>query len=396
MKLKKGSSLLDVRKMNRTYIKDSMYYNNYITRQQIANDLGLTLPTITTSINDMIREGIVVECELSSEAMNINVGRPPKFVSLKPNAYYSVGVELGPYETYIVLMDMQGEIIKSSISKVADENYSKMLLDTAKIIQNFVSDVNVEILGVGIGIPAAVDHINGIIKSGFRKDWCNKNIIKDMQNFIGLPIIIDNNVRLRALNYIRENSFLKPESFGYFYISKGIACPIMMKDYVLSGYTSGAGEIGHTTIVKNDEEEIFLDNLAGEIHMVNKCKELFLEKRGSILNDICESENKLNMQHIIVAYEENDIYVSKIIDDSIFYLGIALANLVNMINPEFVIVDAYIMKSEKIRKAFIEATEKRFFGLNKEEVHINFTKFEKFNSAKGAANLVIRKLFIEA
>ncbi len=394
MDIKKGNSLIDVKKMNRVFIKDCLYYVKSTTRQQISNELGLTLPTITTSVSEMIKDGYITEIN-DDEMSNSSVGRPAKLISYKADAFYTIGIELGPYETYAVLMDLQGNVLKSIVRVVADKSYELMLQKTTEIIHDLMEDVTVKVLGVGVGLPGFIDTKVGVIRSNFRADWSGRNLALDLQRKINMPVIVDNNVRLRAINYVRDNAFLKPHSFAYFYISKGIACPIMIKDYVLSGYTAGAGEVGHMTI-KKDKEEYLLDNLSGELAIINKCKLIYNSDVESELKNICKFAEELTIAHIIDAYDKNDPVVSEIIDESIEYLGIALSNVVNLINPEFVVVDGYIMKSQKIVEKLKKIARVRFFGINEEEVHLNFISFKKFQSAKGAATIVIRKMFIEA
>lgn len=81
----------------------------------------------------------------------------------------------------------------------------------------------------------------------------------------------------------------------------------------------------------------------------------------------------------------------RFIEQAIGYLGIALANVVNLINPGYVVADSCLFQSEKNRKQLLESAKSNFFGLNEEEVQIEFAPFEKFRGAEGAAYFLIRR-----
>ena len=100
------------------------------------------------------------------------------------------------------------------------------------------------------------------------------------------------------------------------------------------------------------------------------------------------------MDQILEVQELGNPEVNSIIEQAIGYLGIALANVVNLINPGYVVADSYLFQSEKNRKQLLESAKSNFFGLNEEEVQIEFAPFEKFRGAKGAAYFLIREKFL--
>ena len=107
-----------------------------------------------------------------------------------------------------------------------------------------------------------------------------------------------------------------------------------------------------------------------------------------------QKDRILRMDQILEVQELGNPEVNSIIEQAIGYLGIALANVVNLINPGYVVADSCLFQSEKNRKQLLESAKSNFFGLNEEEVQIEFAPFEKFRGAKGAAYFLIREKFL--
>ncbi|MDC7291417.1 ROK family transcriptional regulator [Blautia schinkii] len=397
---KKGNSLLETRRQNRILIKDTIYRMEPVTRAEIAEQLELTLPTITTSVNDMITEGLLEEIPLPDEMLVNFKGRRPVAIGFAADAALAIGVELGPYATRAVLMNLKGGILEYSERQPGDEDYEIMLEQVAVQIQELIEKAgNGNLLGVGIGLPGFIDGSRGVVRSIRKSGWVGRHLAADMQEKLGVPVMIDNNVRLRAVGYEMSSHEIRPDSFAYFYVSKGIACPLMVKDNVLSGYTAGAGEVGQmiVSVEKRGNEliEKTLDQLAGETVIFEECQAEMEAGNAEILRDEVEKAGTLAMKQVIKAQVRGDAAVDRILSEKLEYLGTALANVVNLINPGFVVVDSYIITNPENARKLKESAKKKFYGLNEEEIQIVFKEFDHFSGAKGAAYFVIRRCFLQ-
>ena len=336
---KKGNSLLETRRRNRVLIKNMIFRMENARRTAIAEELGLTLPTITTSVNEMLSEGILEEIPITDGKLVNNMGRRPNAIAFRAEAAYAIGVELGPYATRAVLMNLRGEVLEQSEYESPAENYAGMLEKITNIINEMVDKAKGRnLLGVGVGLPGFIDREKGVIRSNPRKDWMGKPFATDLEERIHLPILIDNNVRLRAVGHEMSMRGQKPDSFAYFFVSRGVACPLMLKDDVVSGYTAGAGEIGHTVISVGKELKC-VDDLGSEGAIFRNCQEAMLGGRLPELRERVQKDRILRMDQILEVQELGNPEVNSIIEQAIGYLGIALANVVNLINPGYVVAD---------------------------------------------------------
>lgn len=399
MARKKGSSLLELRKKNRIYIKDTIFYMEPITRTAIAQELGLTLPTITTSVNEMIEEGLLQEIPLPEEALSQGAGRKPQGIGFIEQAVQAIGVEMGPYATRAVLMDLRGHILECAEAAPGALCYDEMLEALCGLIRSLVEKADVDrLLGIGIGLPGFIERDRGILRSSRNGDWQGRHLASDVAARTGQTVFIDNNVRLRAIGYEMELRGKRPESFAYFFISRGIACPLMAREHMLSGYTPGAGEIGHTILCvpeETGERECSLESLAGEAAILQACRTLITSGHAAQLRALAAESGNLGIREVVRAQEAGDIEVEALVRRRLGYLGIAMANVVNLVSPDFVVTDGELLQRRENWEFLKQMAKAHFWGINEEEVQVLLRPFDYLHGAKGAAYFVIRRRFLE-
>ena len=204
MNTTKGNSLNETRRLNRILIKSYIFRMGITTRADIAHSLDLTLPTITTSVNEMIRE-----------KLQTGSGRKPVGISFIKDSALSIGIELGPYATRVVLSDLYGNILYDIEEVAPNENYKLLLKNLTLEISNIIDSFKQKnIVGIAVGLPGFISSEDGIIRSNMRKDWIGHTLAKDLQEECKLPVIIDNNVRFRAMGYSIQSGKLIPDSFA--------------------------------------------------------------------------------------------------------------------------------------------------------------------------------------
>ena len=397
MIVESGNSLQETKRRNRILIKNKIFRMEHALRNEIARELGLTLPTITNSINEMIREGLVITEPLSQESRNKNSGRRPLAVAFRREA--AIGIELGPYYSRAILVNLRGEAVESVTNPKASESYGKMLSELENLVEHFLHRIDRDqLIGIGIGVPGFVDTDRGRIRYTFREDWNGKTLGEDLGRRFSVPVSVDNNTRLRATGYemlLRED---RPGMFAYFFVSRGIACPILMNDLVLSGDSAGAGELGQTVLLSSDHKgqkrTVTTDQLASESALFELCRREMTEGRLAALRKRLDAGEDLTMRLILELQMGGDRQIDALIDSCIRGQALAMANVVNLLNPNAVIVDAYMMEWEANRKRLINYAREHFFGINEEDVKIRFRDYDSYDGALGAALGCIQKNFL--
>ncbi len=405
----KGNNLPRVKKQNETLIKEIIYKYGPISRSKIAEMLSLTPPTITTNVTALIEQGLVYEfstdiSDSEEKGEEKVLGRRPVKINFVPDSRYAIGVETNPYNTAICMLDLRGNEICSARYEPAKDNYEKELDLLAQRIQTLIDKSKVDrecILGVGFGLPGFVEPEAGVLRESFNTGWNNKNIVRDLSRRLDLPVLIGNNARIRAIGEEMLSRTLRPESFAYYLISYGIACPMFVKSRMIIGENSTAGEAGHMVVdIHGPKCETCghygcLEEVASERAILKKCKTGMRAGEATMLMELCPDINSLTMKEVLTAEECLDEYVMSVMNEAILYLGVALANIINLISPPLVIIDGYIMKLKRNRRLLLEETRKHIFALSEEEIEFEFVDFDPLTGARGGAALAIKEFFIK-
>lgn len=413
----KGNNLTKVKKQNESLIKEVLYKYAPISRSEIAEMLALTPPTITTNIASMVERGLVYECS-DAEEDGHGLGRRPVKINFVEDACYFIGVELNPYQAAVCIVNLRGTVkgslrlpwneygfLDSRMSNLDSNDYGKTLDMLAQRIQDLIETSHTEkkrILGVGFGIPGFVERKTGILRKSTLHTWNDKDIARDLSRLLDIPVMLENNARARAIGQEMFSRDVRPETFAYYLISYGIACPLYFKNSVLDGEQEGSGEAGHMVAVLNGPKcetcgnYGCLEEVASERAIVKMVRQAIADGHQSMLTENCPNIEEIGMKEILLAQECGDNLADEVIHQAIMHLGAVLGNIINLINPPLVFVDGYIMRLKRNRRQLLEETRSHIFGLYDEEVEIEFVDFDQFTGAKGAAAMAIKKYFIKA
>lgn len=406
MIIESGNSLLETRRRNGILIKNKIFRTEHAMRGEIAKELGLTLPTITNSINEMIKEGVVEPEPLPEECLSGGYGRKPQMVRFRREAGYSIGIELGAYHTRAVLVNLRGEVVEERTRGKAALQYGEMLAQVTELVDELCGCVpslqkeEGKLIGIGIGVPGFVDTEGGTIRQNFRVDWNGRPLGEDLKERYPVPILIDNNTRFRAMGYEMQLRGTRPKMFAYLFISRGLACPIMYNDLVLSGAGAGAGELGQTILlyagVNGEKRTVTADQIASESALFERCMEEMEKGRLLQLKKSCGDATELSIGQILDLQQAGDPEIDALVEECIFGQALVMANVVNLVNPNTVVVDARMMSFPANREKLIRYARAHFYGMNAEDVEIRFHEYHSYDGALGAALGTIQKNFLNA
>ena len=406
MIIESGNSLLETRRRNGILIKNKIFRTEHAMRGEIAKELGLTLPTITNSINEMIKEGVVEPEPLPEECLSGGYGRKPQMVRFRREAGYSIGIELGAYHTRAVLVNLRGEVVEERTRQKAALQYGEMLAQVTELVDELcgcVPSLQTEkgkLIGIGIGVPGFVDTEGGTIRQNFRVDWNGRPLGADLRERYPVPILIDNNTRFRAMGYEMQLRGTRPKMFAYLFISRGLACPIMYNDLVLSGAGAGAGELGQTILlyagVNGEKRTVTADQIASESALFERCMEEMERGRLLQMKKSCRDATELSIGQILDLQQAGDPEIDALVEECIFGQALVMANVVNLVNPNTVVVDARMMSFPANREKLIRYARAHFYGMNAEDVEISFHEYHSYDGALGAALGTIQKNFLNA
>ena len=395
----RGSNHQLLKQNNHNLIKKYIYRNSPISRVEIAHQLGLTTATITGMVNPMISSGLLRETVAPTEEGK-GAGRPRMMLEFVPEAYYICGVDVGVYHTNYVVTDIRGNVISTRHTEQRLGEYHVTLERLTREILLFLSGSGIpreKILGVGICLPGMIDGSVDKIYDIFYEGWTEHNLCADLSQRLGLKVEVENNVRARAIGAELFDRIVKAEPFAYFFVSFGVACQMIIDGKVLYGQSAAAGEIGHTVVQRNGPvcptcgNQGCLEALTGERAILQQCRDIMATDVPTVLRELCRDPKTLTMDQVLKAQEMGDMAVGNIIADAIEYLGIALANTINLISPRAIVLEGRILSTPKNQARMIQTVEQYMFHIHSGMVDFTFLPYDPDRGARAAAAVVVRE-----
>lgn len=400
----RGSNHQLLKRNNYHLIKKYIYQHSPISRVEVAKQLSLTTPTITGMVNPMIARGLLHETHTDPEEGK-SAGRPRVMLEFVPDAYYICGVDVGPYRIHYILTDLQGNVVACRHTGETLEEYHRTLEILTREIPDFLAERNIpkeKLLGVGICLPGLIDGSAGKIYTTFREGWTEHDLSRELGDRLGLPVVVENNVRARAICANLFDRSVTAEPFAYFFASYGVACQMIIDGKVLYGQSAAAGEIGHTVVQRGGPvcptcgNRGCLESLAGERAVLQRCRDVMRSSVPTILWELCQNPEELTMDHVLKAQEMGDRETNLVMEDVLDYLGIALANIISTVSPRTIMLDAHMLDSRLNQAILLRSVERNMFRVHVNKIQFTFLPYDPDTGARGAAAVVVRELLLNS
>ena len=329
-------------------IKDAILrhciYNGNQMIPQMAASLGYSVPTVAKYVGELLSEGFFVECG----KMDSHRGRKPIVYGVNPAACYFVGVDIARFALNIGLMNVVGEIVcESRIEDFCFENTPATLDRVCQSVVDFLAksgvDINKVVL-VNINITGRVNSLTGESYSVFNFEENDEPLAAILSEKIGLKVRIENDSR--AMTY---GEFLVGNACGYqnaLFVNAGwgLGLGIIAGGELYYGRHGYSGEIGHVNIYNNEimchcGKKGCLETEVSGCAIHRKLLERIRQGQTSVLSPRVASGQPISTFDIVCAATRNeDPLCIELIEQMGAELGRQLANLINIFNPEAVIV----------------------------------------------------------
>lgn len=399
MKLVRNVNVPGTWAASRSAVLKTIYYRGPIKRSDIAKQLGLTMPTITTNVTHMIASGLVRE-EATTETASNQIGRKARPVSIVPDARHFVGVEMRGFQRIICVQNFAGETLYSHRDDRHLERYEENLRVSCEMIEHAVAACGLtmeDISGIGFCVPGVVNSKAGMLDTLPSYGWSDKSVQADVVALTGYtgPISVENNACARAygLRMARKELLLDVPNFTYFFVSRGISCPLFVTTDTGVGSVVGAGEVGHMIMEASGRlcscgNRGCLEAYSSDVAVVARCKEAVDQGKAPVLQRIC-GDLSPTMKWILEAQVKGDEAVAEIVRDAVYRIGIAVANVVNFASPRMMFVDGQLFDVEENRQQLLDTIQVNLCNALHADTQFMFVEPDDFSGAAGAAALAI-------
>lgn len=360
-----------------------------LSRAEIAQRSGLSEASISRTVGELIKTGVVEE-----EGVERSTGgRPAIRLRLSDRRYCSIGVDIHSWETRIASSSLSGSVDElSSLRTPSDPG--KALDAIASSVIKSMEEEDREVVGVGLSVSGLVDSGTGVIELGHDAGWISIPAVEILQERLGVPVFVENNVRAASF---AEYHYGSPDvrdahCLLFMGVQEGIGVSILFDGEIYAGQHMAAGEFGQMVIayreddVRHDRpgclEQLASDQATAQRYAaVAEGKELGGDV-GAQVRQVC---------HLALSGDER---AKQAIVETARYLGVGVFNMVWGLDPDAVIVDGPITEAwgvvgPTIRDQFPRGRE--FLGFR--DLVMRPSALAGQASLVGAAVLPLRGLF---
>lgn len=261
---------------------------------------------------------------------------------------YYVGIDLGGTNTKIGLLNIEGDILKSSIIKtLSSEGVDKTMERIWSVIQELAkeTDVNIEnVKGIGMGIPGPVED-QSIVAFFANFPWgTNVNVKEKLEKITGIETKLDNDANIIALGEAKYGAAKGSKSSVTVALGTGIGGGIYVNGMLISGFKGAGGEIGHVKIVKDGRvcgcgQKGCFEAYASATGLIREAVSRLTVNKQNLLYTMIEGNIAgLEAKDIFDAAKEGDAFSLDLVDYEAEYLAMGIANILNIINPETIVL----------------------------------------------------------
>ena len=401
-----GRNSSTVKSHNLRTILLALLRQKLVSRVDLARQTGLSSTTITNLIAELLEQGIVTEEGTEMFQRRTGAGRPRTALRLVPEARFAVGVHIGVGKIRVGLTDLRARLITSaSFVHPADKSPEAVLNEMAVLIEQTITQSKVprqNIIGVGVGASGLVNPDTGVNVMAPNLGWRDIPIRDWLATRLGLPVCVDNNVRAMALAEALFGAAQNVRVLAFVYGRIGVGAGFVVDGQLFRGSGAGAGEIGHTKVILEGGAMCrcgnrgCLEPLVSEPAIIQLAQELASRDEHSLLATYMQQNVELTIDQVFKAARAGDKAVQTMLSEQARYLGIALANLVNILNPELILLGGIFSQGQDLLLPVIEATvrQQAFANLG-QNVELRPTSFGQQAGTIGGAALALTSLFYQ-
>ncbi len=404
----RGRNLTQIKQQNMESIKTVLYRHAPLSRAEIAERLMLTPPTISNIVTELIQQGVVRELPPDASAAGAaSVGRKPINIDLVPESRLALGISLGRDVTHYCITQLRGGIVAQGTTEVMPDNYDDMVNQLLRLLNSLrkkYQDKWERVIGIGLTVPGIVDSQAGILKTlAFeRPSWYNHPLAETIRQATLLPVSLENNVRARAcaISLFRPSLLGDNTSFAFCYVSWGIACSLILNNRTFSGDTSAAGEIGKM-IIDPYGDELPNCGMPGSLEshssiraILERCRQALINRECTVLQELCHEPQDLTIEQVLQAQSMGDSAVQQIVSRGMVFLGLALANIVDFINPRLIFLSGPLFRNKENFEMVEITLHTHAFLSSDEQLQLVHIDLGEYGGAIGGAAVCIEKNFL--
>ncbi len=378
-----------------------------LTRTELSQGTGFNIVTVSNYVNQFIQQALVLE-----RGFDISTGgRKPVLVELNTKVSYAAGIDVGPIDaakaqTVMVMTDLRGHIVHRMAAPRTTDNMDRILSELGGRIQEFLKSSPIDpkkVQGIGIGLPGILDERAGTVRETARHGVrTNYVAIRDqLETHLRLPILMGTDSMLAGYGELRLGLERPVENLVYLYSDVGVS--LIFHGHMYWGSGGSAGELG--VFVPSDDDYLrwikspsFVLSNVWDLGLASQAKKLIQEGHTTTIQELASGDlDAIDLGVVLRALQGGDQLAQELVEHAAIQLGIRIAYLVNLLNPDVVVIGGGIEKAGSMLLEPVWRCVKRYaYEEPASLVDVLPAQLGENAVALGAACWIIRETFVQA
>lgn len=375
-----------------------LMHNHSSTIPDLAKDIDLSIPTVTKFIMELVEEGYII----NYGKQETSEGRPPNLYGLNPDSAYMVGVDIKAFCLNLGLMNFTGDMVDIQMGvECRLENTLESLDELIGHIRRFIDkhdNVREKILQIGVNISGRVNPEEGYSFSMFNFE--ERPLAEILTEKIGIPVSIDNDTRAMAYGELLKGVVKGEKDVVFINLSWGLGSAFIIDGKIYTGRSGFSGEFGHFNVFDNEiicrcgKKGCLETEVSGSaLHRI-LCERVRNGQSSILSQRILAGDSPITLEDIVEATNKEDILCIELVEEVGRKLGRYLAGLINLFNPELVVIGGTLALTEDyILQPIKTAIRKYSLNLVSKDSAVVLSKLQAKAGVIGACLLSRSKLF---
>jgi len=378
-----------IRVINRKRVLALILHHPGLTRTELAEACGLSTATVSSLVAELLEGGILHEHD-SGGGVPRN-----RTLWLNRHAGCAIGIELSPRHCRAVLVDMELNVAKRVERALPNTLVDDTIIALADIVSELYTGATTPLLGVAVAVPGPDDEEGKRVVFSESLGWTDVALAERLSMYTDCPVSVINRPKAGVLGEHWYGAGQGVDNLVYVSISSGVAAGIFIGGQLFRGAYGYGGELGHTTIVEDGPRCVCgnrgcLEAVASLPAIAAAVGRRMRSGEPCILSEPPEGQAARDYDQLIAAARNGDPLVREEMRTAAHYIGIAVANLIDLFNPQMVILGGQLgLAGEIVLSTVRETAQRRAFPLSYRNVQIVASALGSDSACLGACAYII-------
>jgi predicted NBD/HSP70 family sugar kinase len=387
-----------IQELNRSIILRTIRHYGPISRSEIAKKNKISPTTVTAAVKELIRQGLVYE-----DGVGVSTGgRKPVLVRFSSDSKFIIAVAITNSSIKIAEMNLEAKVRRQKVFPVYNLT-GKLVIDyLLKSIGQFLEEYSdlTKCIGISIISPGIINVDKGIIYENTKLKLKNIPLKEMVEKQFKLKTWLENDANAIALAEKRFGAYRKFKNLIYITIGDGVGAGIIVNGSIFRGCRGGAGEVGHTSIDRNGipcdcGNTGCLENYVSWPAICSKVLSSVAQGKPTMMSELVKGDiSRITPSIFRDALKKNDQLAKEIMKDTAAYLAAGMVNLVNLLNPDIIILGGKVAYDNQFLLSQVKKLVfQKALNILTDKLEICPTSLEKDFRVIAAATIPLQEIF---